>query len=153
MPIPRSLIAQVITGLFGAYLAGTTWNYAKRKACIARGYPFLSHALALCEDNTKTVNQRVRYASKRDIFHGQIAQELRDAGFSVADTSLVGAGSPDLAIARNNVCALVVIKTPKGLKTALQRRSAGQMNSGRWIGKDVRHLPRLSNRPDFPICW
>lgn len=77
----------------------------------------------------------MRYASKRDIFHGQIAQELRDAGFSVADTSLVGAGFPDLAIARNNVCALVEIKTPKGLKTALQRRSAGQIEFGhQWKG-------------------
>lgn len=70
----------------------------------------------------------MRYASKRDIAHGQIAQELRDAGFSVADTSLVGAGFPDLAIARNNVCALVEIKTHRGLKTALQRRLQSQVD-------------------------
>jgi hypothetical protein len=69
----------------------------------------------------------LRYKLKKDEHHAQIAHELGVAGFSVADTSRVGASFPDMAIARNGVCALLEIKTPRGLKTALERRSAGQI--------------------------
>jgi len=69
----------------------------------------------------------VRYKLKKDEHHAQIARELILAGFSVADTSRVGASFPDMAIARNGVCALLEIKTPRGRKTALERRSAGQI--------------------------
>jgi hypothetical protein len=77
----------------------------------------------------------MRYKLKKDEHHAQIASELLEAGFSVADTSRVGAGFPDLAIARNGICALVEIKTPRGLKTALQRRGAGQIEfASQWKG-------------------
>lgn len=77
----------------------------------------------------------MRYSSKRDKFHAQISTELREAGFSVSDTSRVGASFPDLAIARNGVCALVELKTPRGLKTALERRTEGQIKFGKeWKG-------------------
>jgi Holliday junction resolvase len=77
----------------------------------------------------------MRYKLKKDEFHTQIANELIHCGFSVADCSRVGASFPDLAIARNNVCALVEIKTPKGRKTALERRTAGQVKfATEWKG-------------------
>jgi Holliday junction resolvase len=77
----------------------------------------------------------MKYKLRRDEFHTQIANELTEAGFSVADTSRVGDGFPDLAIARNNVEALVEIKTPRGRKTALERRSARQIDFARqWKG-------------------
>ena len=44
----RSGDYRVVWGVFG----WTAWNYAKRKACIARDVT-LSHALAICEDDLK----------------------------------------------------------------------------------------------------
>jgi Holliday junction resolvase len=77
----------------------------------------------------------MRYKLKKDSAHAQIADELVRAGFSVADTSRVAAGFPDLAIARNGVCALVEIKTPRGLKTALERRLQSQVDFAKgWKG-------------------
>ena len=77
----------------------------------------------------------MRYKLKKDERHAEISGELVNAGFSVADLSRVGGGFPDLAIARNNVCALVEIKTPRGLKTALERRSQGQIDFAKlWKG-------------------
>jgi Holliday junction resolvase len=77
----------------------------------------------------------MRFKLKRDEFHTQIANQLTEAGFSVHDTSRVGGGFPDLAIARNNVSAHVELKTPRGRKTALERRSAGQIEfANTWRG-------------------
>jgi len=77
----------------------------------------------------------MRYKLRKDERHGQIMAELQDCGFSVADLSRVGSGFPDLAIARNNVCALVEIKTPRGRKTALERRGPAQIEFARvWKG-------------------
>ena len=77
----------------------------------------------------------MRYKLKKDERHTEIAAALTASGFSVADTSRVGGGFPDICISRNNICALVEIKTPRGLKTALQRRSAGQIEfANQWKG-------------------
>lgn len=77
----------------------------------------------------------MRYKLKKDEHHARIAAELKEAGFSVADTSRVGAGFPDMAIARNCVCVLVEIKTPNGLKTALERRRPSQIRfATQWKG-------------------
>lgn len=85
----------------------------------------------------------LRYKLRKDELHTQITAELQSAGFSVADTSHVGNGFPDLAIARNNVSALVEIKTLKYLpklaktrhKTALEHRRASQIEFARvWKG-------------------
>jgi hypothetical protein len=87
--------------------------------------------------------RKIRYKLKKDEAHAKIARELLEAGFSVADTSRVGGGFPDLAISRNNVCALVEIKTlkylPKMSKTAVKtpsdHRSAGQIKfHSQWKG-------------------
>jgi Holliday junction resolvase len=78
---------------------------------------------------------KMRYKLRKDELHTQIANQLLEAGFSVADTSRVGGGFPDLAIARNGVCVLVEIKTPRGLKTALERRLKSQVDFARsWKG-------------------
>ena len=56
-------------------------------------------------------------------------------GFSVLDLSRVGAGCPDLLVSKHGVNALVELKTPRGRKTALERRSAGQVQfAGQWKG-------------------
>jgi len=69
----------------------------------------------------------MRYKLKKDEHHAAIARELKAGGFCVCDLSRVGCGVPDLLVSRNGVWVLVEIKTPKGLKTALERRSAGQI--------------------------
>ncbi len=81
------------------------------------------------------VRGTLRYKLRKDELHTQITAELQSAGFSVADTSHVGNGFPDLAIARNNVSAHVEIKTRMGLKTALERRRPSQIEFARvWKG-------------------
>lgn len=47
-------------------------------------------------------------------------------GFAVQDTSMVG-GFVDAVISKHGVNALLEIKTPKGLKTALQRLRPAQV--------------------------
>jgi hypothetical protein len=85
----------------------------------------------------------MRYSNKRDTKHGEIVASLEAANFSVADTSRVGGGFPDLCIARNGVSALVEIKTLKYLpklaktrvKTALEHRRKAQIAfSDKWRG-------------------
>lgn len=70
----------------------------------------------------------MRYKLRKDSHHTAIANALTAAGFSVADTSRVGEGFPDLAIARNNVSAHVEIKTQIGRKSALERRTPAQID-------------------------
>lgn len=72
----------------------------------------------------------MRTASRRDERHSEIVDELESAGFFVADTSRVGGGFPDLCVSRNSVWALVELKTPRGRKTALERRSQAQIDFG-----------------------
>lgn len=69
----------------------------------------------------------MRYKLRKDERHAQIAGELEDAGFFVADTSAVGGGYPDLTISRSGVWALVELKTPRGLKSALERLRPSQV--------------------------
>src|SRR5271170_7894282 len=83
------------------------------------------------------------FASRKDLAHAQIKADLEGAGFAVLDLSSVGAGCPDLLIARNGVCALVELKTLKYLpklaktpiKTALDHRRQSQIDfASSWTG-------------------
>lgn len=69
----------------------------------------------------------MQYASRKDLAHAPIKQELTEAGFFIVDLSNVGHGCPDLAISRNGVWAMVELKTPRGAKTALERRTPEQV--------------------------
>jgi Holliday junction resolvase-like predicted endonuclease len=50
-------------------------------------------------------------ARRTDVAHAAIRDELRQAGFSVQDTSGVGAGFPDLICSRQLITVLVEVKT------------------------------------------
>jgi hypothetical protein len=85
----------------------------------------------------------MRYKLKKDEAHSAIACQLVECGFSVADTSRVGGGFPDLAIAKNGISALVELKTLKYLpklaktrvKTALEHRRKSQIKfASQWKG-------------------
>ena len=69
----------------------------------------------------------MRRAARTDNTHASMARELQQVGFCVVHTHTLGSGFPDLLISRNGVWALVEAKTPKGRKTALERRSADQI--------------------------
>src|SRR5271154_327774 len=69
----------------------------------------------------------MRLASKKDKAQSAIFAELRESGFAVADTSMVGDGFGDAVISKHGVNAILELKTPRGLKTALQRRSPSQI--------------------------
>ena len=59
-------------------------------------------------------------------------------GYSVADTSGVGCGFPDLCIGRHGITALVELKTPRGRKAAQDRLGAAQIEfKGQWKGSPV----------------
>ena len=78
------------------------------------------------------------FARKVDKHHAAIVLELRQMGYSVLDLSRVGGGCPDLCIGRMGVTALVELKTPRGLKTALERRNQAQVEFGaQWNGSPV----------------
>jgi Holliday junction resolvase len=68
----------------------------------------------------------MRLASKVDSTHASIRDGLRKAGFSVFDTSKLGAGFVDLVVGKWGQTYLVEVKTPRGRKTALQRLGAAQ---------------------------
>ena len=68
------------------------------------------------------------FASRKDLAHAPIKADLETAGFFVLDLSRVGSGCPDLAISRNGCWAFIELKTPRGLKTALERRSQAQID-------------------------
>lgn len=64
----------------------------------------------------------MRRANKRDYNHREIVAGLLKAGFSVADTSRVGDGFPDVVIGAFGYTALVEIKPPITAKNT--RRTA-----------------------------
>ena len=75
------------------------------------------------------------YARRVDTKHADIIAELRQMGYSVLDLSRVGSGCPDCLVSRNFMTALLEIKTPRGLKTALKRRNAAQIEfAEEWKG-------------------
>ena len=69
----------------------------------------------------------MRYKLRKDEFHTQVANELSQAGFFVADTSRIGCGFPDMCISRAGVWALVELKTPLGRKSATERLRPSQV--------------------------
>jgi hypothetical protein len=80
----------------------------------------------------------MRYANRRDTTHSDIKKGLVKAGFSVADTSRVGDGFPDLIIGKFGVDAKVECKTPRGRKTALERLGAEQREkASEWKGSTI----------------
>lgn len=59
-------------------------------------------------------------------------------GFSVADTSSVGDDFPDLVIGRMGLTGLIEVKSPRGLLSAEDRLSEGQVQFVReWQGSPV----------------
>lgn len=78
------------------------------------------------------------YARRTDNTHAKIRDELRQLGFSVADTSPLGANFPDLVAGKNGHDIKIECKTPTGRKTAAQRRSEGQVEfADEWKGSPV----------------
>ena len=78
------------------------------------------------------------YARRVDTKHADIIAELRQIGYSVADTSGVGHSFPDLVVGRNGMDAKVELKTPRGRKKAYERLSDGQATFARdWKGSPV----------------
>src|SRR5277367_1779713 len=68
----------------------------------------------------------MRRAARVDDTHKSIRDGLRRCGFSVMDTSRLGDDFPDLVIGKAGMDAKVECKTPRGRKTAAERRSACQ---------------------------
>ena len=68
----------------------------------------------------------MRRAARTDKTHASIRDELREAGFSVADTSALGKSFPDLVAGKHGINILIECKTPRGRKTALERFSEDQ---------------------------
>lgn len=66
------------------------------------------------------------YARRTDSTHATIRDELRQMGFSVADTSRLGENFPDLVVGKHGLDLKVEVKSPKGRKTATERLSEGQ---------------------------
>lgn len=56
----------------------------------------------------------MRQANRRDTNQSQLVSDLRQAHFTVADTSMVGNGFPDLVIARNQINLLIEVKDTRG---------------------------------------
>ena len=56
------------------------------------------------------MNTPVRQASKVDVNHGQIRDELRDLGFVVFDIHALGRGYPDLHVSKGGWSILVEVK-------------------------------------------
>lgn len=78
------------------------------------------------------------YAHKTDLTHRSIRDTLRDEGYSVFDTAELGRNFPDLVVGRYGITLLVECKTPRGLKTAQERLSAGQSTFAlAWKGSPV----------------
>ena len=77
-------------------------------------------------------------AKKTDLTHQSIRDELRIAGFSVADTSRLGDDFPDLVAGKHGITLLIEVKTPRGRKTAQERLSDGQITFAEtWRGGPV----------------
>jgi Holliday junction resolvase len=62
----------------------------------------------------------MRRAARTDNNHREIIDELRQLGFSVADTSRLGGGFPDIVVGKNGVNYLMEIKD--GDKPPSQRK-------------------------------
>lgn len=85
------------------------------------------------------------YARKRDALHWEIAEQLTELGFFVADTSGCTScpGYPDMHISKNGFSALVELKTPanptaKARQTPAERLRASQKAfRDRWKGQPI----------------
>ena len=62
----------------------------------------------------------VRRRARVDANHGEIRSALRAAGWTVVDCARIGAGFPDLLIARNSVVRMVEIKDGAKVKSKQQ---------------------------------
>ena len=76
-------------------------------------------------------------AKRTDQNQAGLIRDLRTAGFSVADTSSVGKGFPDLVIARNGRTLLVEVKTKKGQLRQSQRDFIAGWSAGVIVAKTV----------------
>lgn len=78
-------------------------------------------------------------AARKDLTHGPMARELRQMGFSVADTSALGDDFPDMVIGKHGVTGLVEAKTKSpGRMTMDKLVSAGQREfAATWRGSPV----------------
>lgn len=56
----------------------------------------------------------MRLANRRDVNHADIADAFRRMGWSVADTSRIGGGFPDLCIAKRGITVLIEVKAKNG---------------------------------------
>ena len=82
-----------------------------------------------------SIRPKTVFARKVDKHHAAIVFELRQMGYAVLDLSRVGSGCPDLLVSRGFVTALIEIKTPRGHKTALERRNQAQIDfAEEWKG-------------------
>lgn len=84
----------------------------------------------------------MHYKRRKDNSHADIEKGLRQAGFSVADTSRLGHDFPDLVIGKHGIDAKVECKTEdrrkNGVKTAQELLSEGQEDfASQWKGSPV----------------
>ena len=88
----------------------------------------------------------MRRAARVDGNQAEIMAAFRKCGFSVADTSKVGGGFPDLVIARAGFTALVEVKIPKGKLRQSQTDFAAAWKGHSFIVRnlgDVAHVAHL----------
>ena len=76
-------------------------------------------------------------AKRTDSNHAKLVRELRTAGFTVADTSGMGSGFPDLVISRQRVTKLVEVKSPKGKLRLSQAEFISRWQDEVIVAKDV----------------
>lgn len=81
----------------------------------------------------------MRRAARTDSTHATIRDRLRQAGFSVMDTSQLGRYFPDLVAGKHGITVLIEAKSPKKVrKTKGDGLSAGQTNfKEQWRGSAV----------------
>jgi Holliday junction resolvase len=88
----------------------------------------------------------MRRQNRRDLNQKRLAAELRQCGFSVADTSRVGDDFPDLVVGKNGIDRLVEVKSGKKVNHRAQELSEGQQKFAReWRGAKVIHAWTLDD--------
>lgn len=75
----------------------------------------------------------MRYRGKRDSNHPEIRKALTVAGWSVAETHMVGQGFPDLVAGKHGVTILIEVKTEKGALELSQKRFLRDWKGGACI--------------------
>ena len=73
--------------------------------------------------------RKVNNRHRRDNNHAEIADQLKQLGFSVLDLSQLGGGCPDMLIARNGITMMVEVKSGKG-----KLREGQLIFAGEWRG-------------------